>query len=155
MLRYLCRWGGLRWLLLGVLGWKFSLKSFPQAGHFLPKGPDFLPPRLSAGLQLHLLFDQSFPLRLHHWDFMSQVVVDFHEARLLLLELQTHVRKTRENQEKHAEIWEETAEKTSLSSAPHFKKVHFVYTAIINVITPTPFLLRHAGLSASFICRKH
>ncbi|TNN39560.1 hypothetical protein EYF80_050281 [Liparis tanakae] len=64
-----------------------SLKPFPQAGDFLPQGADFLPPRLSAGLQLHLLLDQRFPLSLHHGDLMAQVVVDLHEARLLLLEL--------------------------------------------------------------------
>lgn len=87
---YLCRRGGLsRSLLRGQV----SLKSFPQARDVLPKGTDFLVTSLGAGLQLHLLLDQRFPLRLHHRNFVPQVVVDFHQARLLLLELHgdTHV----------------------------------------------------------------
>lgn len=81
---YLCRRG---WVRRSFLGRQLSLKTVPQACHFLTKGSDLLVPSLSAGLQFHLLFDQRSALRLHHRDFVAQVMVDFHQARLLLLEL--------------------------------------------------------------------
>lgn len=58
-----------------------------ESCHFLSQAHQLLLPGLGERLKLHLLLDQSFALRLHHCDLVPQIVVNFHQPVLLLLQL--------------------------------------------------------------------
>lgn len=83
---YLCGWWWSRWLL-GFRAFLFSLKTLSESCHLLSQARQLLLPGLGERLELHLLLDQSLALRLHHCDLMPQIVVNFHQPVLLLLQL--------------------------------------------------------------------